>query len=57
MVIKYWNYGRGYHLDGTGFVYRAVVESNSSEFYEIYLNNYANKIHLVSRFDEIPRFS
>ena len=38
------------HLDGTGFVYRAVVESNSSEFYEIYLNNYANKIHLVSRF-------
>jgi len=44
------------HLDGTGFVYRAVVESNSSEFYEIYLNNYADKIHLVTRFyGEIER--
>ena len=37
-------------LEGTGFISRAIVESNSSELFEIFLNNTGDKVHLVSRF-------
>ena len=35
--------GRGFFPEGTGFIYRAIVESNSSDLFEIFLNNTGEK--------------
>ena len=43
-------------LDGIDIVSRLIVESNSSELYEVFLNSAGDKIHLVTRFHgEIER--